>query len=68
MLLWGYIVVFRSSGSTTIGKEITDPLYSKKTDPGEHFQFAVGKWIGYRAVFVDPQIEGFVNSNGTWAK
>ena len=64
----GYIVVFRSSGSTTIGKEITHPLYSKKTGPGEHFQFAVGKWIGYRATFIGPQIEGFVNTNGTWVK
>ena len=64
----GYIVVFRSSGSTTIGKEITHPLYSKKTGPGEHFPFTVGKWIGYRATFIGPQIEGFVNTNGTWVK
>jgi hypothetical protein len=64
----GYIVVFRSSGSTTIGKELMHPLYSKKAGPGEHFPFTVGKWIGYRATFIGPQIEGFVNTNGTWVK
>lgn len=64
----GYIVRFRSSGSTTIGKELMHPLYSKKTGPGEHFPFIVGKWIGYRATFIGPLIEGFVNTNGTWVK
>jgi hypothetical protein len=63
----GYLVIFRSSGSTAIAKEITHPLYTKKI-AGDHFAFAEDKWIGYRARFIDSTIEGFVNTGGSWKK
>jgi hypothetical protein len=63
----GYLVIFRSSGSTSISKEITHPLYTKKI-PGDHFAFAENEWIGYKAKFIDSSIEGFVNTDGTWRK
>jgi hypothetical protein len=63
----GYLVIFRSGGSTGIAKEITHPLYTKKI-PGNHFPFAEDEWIGYRARFIDSSIEGFVNTDGIWKK
>jgi hypothetical protein len=63
----GHIILFRSDGSTAAFKEITHPLYTKKISGG-HFTFTKDKWIGYRATFIGPQIEGFVNTDGTWVK
>jgi hypothetical protein len=63
----GYLVIFRSGGTTSITKEITHPLYTKKIT-GSHFPFAEDEWIGYRARFMDSTVEGFVNMDGTWRK
>jgi hypothetical protein len=60
----GYLVLYRSGGTTSITKEITHPLYTKKIS-GSHFPFAKDEWTGYRARFIDSTTERFVNTDGT---